>query len=65
MGARTKLNSIYLGGAAVIAGTVGLLTKSILASVACLAGLTAAMFHDGSVRVKPQSNHKFKRRTGN
>ena len=53
MGARQKLNSIYLAVAAVIAGFVGLMFKSIWVFIFCMAGIAAALFHDGSVRVKP------------
>ena len=53
MGARQKLNSIYLGVAAVIAGFVGLMFKSAWLFVICLGGIAAALLHDGSVRPKP------------
>jgi hypothetical protein len=52
-GARQKLNSIYLTGAAIVAGFVGLMFKSITVFVICLGGLIAAMFYDGSLRPKP------------
>jgi hypothetical protein len=52
-GARQKLNSIYITGAAIVAGFVGLMFKSITVFIICLGGLVAAMFHDGSLRPKP------------
>ena len=53
MGARQKLNSIYIGGAAIVAGFVGLAFKSITIFIICFGGLIATMFHDGSFRPKP------------
>ncbi len=54
VGARQKLNSVYFGIAAFIAGFVGLASKSLWVFVICLAGLVAAMFHDGSLRGNPR-----------
>ena len=58
MGARQKLNSIYLGVAAVIAGFVGLMFKSAWLFVICLGGIAAALMHDGSVRTSPVRRRK-------
>ena len=52
MGARQKLNSIYLGVAAVVAAVAGLIFKSIAVFVVCFGGLMAAFLHDGSLRPK-------------
>jgi hypothetical protein len=52
-GARQKLNSIYLTGAAIVAGFVGLIFKSVTIFIICFGGIVAAMFHDGSFRPKP------------
>lgn len=51
MGARQKLNSIYLGSAAIVSGFAALMFKSTTVFIICLATLIAALFHDGSVRL--------------
>lgn len=57
MGARQKLNSIYFGGAAIAAGFMGLMFKSVTVFIICMGGLIAAMLHDGSLR--PRANRRM------
>lgn len=54
MGAREKLNSLYFGIAAVVAGIFGLVTKSMVVFLISIAVLAGALFHDGSIRTKPR-----------
>lgn len=54
MGARQKLNSVYLCIATFVAGFIGLASKSLWIFVICFGGLVAAMFHDGSLRANPR-----------
>lgn len=57
MGARQKLNTVYLSVAAVCAGFAALLFKSATVFVICLGGMIAAMLHDGTVRPKATRRH--------
>lgn len=52
MGAREKLNSVYFGIAAFVAGFLGLVTKSIIVFVVSLVVMTGALLHDGAIRPK-------------
>ena len=54
MGARQKLNSIYLSGAAIASCFVGLLFNSSAVFILCLGGILAALFHDGAWRPNPK-----------
>jgi hypothetical protein len=54
MGAREKLNSVYFGIAAFVAGFLGLVTKSIIVFVVSLVVFSGALIHDGAIRTKPR-----------
>ena len=45
MRAREQLNAIYLTGAAIVAGFVGLIFKSIVVFIVCLGGLVAILLN--------------------
>ena len=50
LGARQKLNSVYLTIAVFVAGVLGLVTQSIVVFVICLGVLAGALLHDGTIR---------------
>ena len=50
MGAREKLNSVYFGIAAVVAGCLGVFTNSIIVFGVSLAVLTGLLLEDGMIR---------------
>jgi len=52
MGARTKLNSVYLTGSLVIAGVLGAVSQSWTAFVVAAVVLIACSIHDGGIRLK-------------
>ena len=51
MGARQKLNNVYLTGALLVAGIAGLLTKSWMIFLIVAAVLIACSIHDGGIRL--------------
>jgi len=50
LNARKKLNAVYFSVAIAIALFVGILCQSLTVFAICLAGLTVALLHDGSIR---------------
>ena len=51
LSAREKLNSVYFGIAAFVAGVLGIATGSIVVFLVSLAILTGVMLNDGSIRL--------------
>ena len=58
MGAREKLNTVYFGIAAFVAGFFGIVTKSFVVFFVSLAVLCGALLHDGTIRTKPGRRRK-------
>ena len=58
MGAREKLNTVYFGIAAFVAGVLGIATKSIVVFFVSLAVLAGALLHDGTIRPKSRRRRR-------
>ena len=58
MGARTKLNSVYLYGCLAASAVVGLVAQSWLVFVFTLAASVAASVHSGGIRDRPAAGHR-------
>ena len=54
MGAREKLNSVYFGVAAFIAGVLGVFTGSFVVFLVSLTILTGVLINDGLIRIEPK-----------
>ena len=53
VGARQKLNVVYLVAIGIASGLVGLFTQSIVVFVICFGILAAAPIHNETIRPKP------------
>ena len=58
MGAREKLNTVYFGIAAFVAGIFGIATNSIVVFFVCLGVLAGVLLHDGTIRPKPRRHRR-------
>ena len=56
MGAREKLNGVYLTGCLLVAGVAGLATGSLTVFIVVLAALVAIGLVDGNIRPRNRRN---------
>lgn len=62
MGARQRLNSLYLVGVLIIAAIIGTAADSWLVFLLTAAILTGTLIHDGGIRPGPTHPRRFRRR---
>lgn len=61
MGARQRLNSIYLTGSLILAALVGMMAESWGLFLLVAAVLIALQTHSGNIRPGPTSRRRFRR----
>ena len=62
MGARQRLNSVYMIGVLMVAAVIGGIAQSWIVFLVVAGVLTALMVHGGDIRSSPTTRHPKKRR---
>ena len=62
MGARQRLNSVYLIGVLMVAAVIGGIAQSWIVFLVVAGVLTALMVHGADIRFTPTTRHPRKRR---
>jgi len=64
MGARQRLNSLYLGGALLLAAVIGGSTGSLLLFLLAAGAATLLLIQDGAIRLTPRQRPPRSPRSG-